>query len=74
MNDSIEEDLYEKVIGLHGLGITKLTSNLYKARPSRYLTIDRNTTYYLNSLSINTNIKSLGDYYSIIEQAKVKQD
>lgn len=72
MNNSIEEDLYDKIMRLHGIGITKLTSNLYKARPSRYLTIDRNTMYYLNTLSINTNIKSLGEYFSIIEQAKEK--
>ncbi len=72
INSNINNDLFDKVIGLHGIGITKLTSNLYKARPSQYLTIDRNTIYYLNALAIDTNIRSLGDYFSIIEQAKEK--
>ena len=72
INSNIDEGLFDKVMGLHGIGITKLTSNLYKARPSLYLTIDKNTIYYLKTLSINTNISSLADYFSIIKQAKEK--
>jgi 5-methylcytosine-specific restriction protein B len=72
MRGNIDENLFLKVLKFPGLGIAKLTSSLFKAQPDKYLTIDRNTTYYLKSINIEVEIKSLQDYLELIRKVREK--
>jgi len=65
----VSDERFQRSLGFHGVGIAKLTGNMFKARPARYLPIDRHLKSYLASLGVESDFKSFDEYMKIIESA-----
>lgn len=71
MQGELDENLFSRVLKFPGVGISKLTGGFYKAQPNKYLTIDRNTVFYLRNIGVSTDIRTLQDYNKVIAEAKL---
>ena len=65
----LEESTFEKALSIHGIGVPKLTQGLFWLNPEHLYPIDAHKSY-LTKHNINTDVKTLNDYLSIIDKIK----
>ncbi len=68
----IDDDLFQQVLAIKQVGLTKLTMGLFWICPDRYIALDAKNNPKLQKLGIDTSVKTWNDYTSLLQQYKNK--
>ncbi len=74
LQQNIDDDLFDKVLKINGVGKVSITQNLFYIKPDIYFPIDSQTAYFLKSKNIPTSFHTFQEYQSILEQVKTSFD